>query len=134
MTRAGDDSLRRLFDEKGWPGPLLEDLGFLHSLDRASYPLSFQDPYTMLPLDPREWYGILLSYNLLAFGNCPNGDFIALDCADDVGSVVYVSHEEFHYDPASTEDIGDITRRVAGSIRELIEGLEGGTVPLDFSE
>ncbi len=129
-----DSHLRRLFDEKGWPSGLLEDLGYLHSLDRASYPLSFQDPYTMLPLDPGEWYGILLNYDLLAFGNCPNGDFIALDCAGDAGSVVYVSHEEFHYDPASTEDIGDITRRVAGSIRELVAGLEEGTAPLDCHE
>jgi hypothetical protein len=134
MRNSNDQELITFFLEQNWPEKLLDDLRYLHSLNRDEFCLNLKDPYTIFPIDPEEWYGILVKYGYFAFGSCPNGDFVALDCTKDTGSVVYISHEEFHYDPSSTEDISHITRPVARSIMKLIEGLNTDSVPLDYYE
>src|SRR5689334_6814337 len=64
----------------------------------------------------------------LIVGGCPNGDPIALDLRDDVGSVWYLSHEEMHDTPLRT-----IAIRVADNIYGLFNGIgNDDDFPIDY--
>ena len=61
-------------------------------------------------------------------GGCPNGDPIALDIADDVGSVWYLGHETMHKTP-----LREIAVRVADDLDQLIDGIcNDDDFPIDF--
>lgn len=61
-------------------------------------------------------------------GGCPNGDPIALDIADDVGSVWYLSHETLYDAP-----LRSIAARVADNLHQLIHGIcNDDDFPIDY--
>jgi hypothetical protein len=63
-----------------------------------------------------------LTHGLLLVGACPNGDPIAVDIADDPGSVWYVSHEEMHSEPLRSVSI-----RVAANLADWATALMENT-------
>ncbi len=64
----------------------------------------------------------------LVVGGCPNGDPIAVDIADDPGSVWYLDHETLYDTP-----LRSIAVRVAGSLHELIDGIcDDDDFPIDY--
>jgi hypothetical protein len=74
-------------------------------------------------------YGISPSANgLMIVGGCPNGDPIAVDVADEPGSVWYVSHEDMSEGPVREAAI-----RVAKDPAALMEGIANDRkFPLDY--
>ncbi len=62
-------------------------------------------------------------------GACPNGDPIAIDVADEPGSVWYIGHETM-----SSEPLREVSIRVAGDLTEMLSGMAEGTFPYDSYE
>ena len=60
-------------------------------------------------------------------GGCPNGDRIAIDVADEPGSVWYICHETM-----STGPVRQASIRVAKDLTEMLEGMAGGEFPCDY--
>lgn len=128
--------LRDLVEERDWPGHLLAELQLLNQIDRDTCALDIFDLDSMFSSDPEDFRSIMMNHNHLVIGCCGNGDFIAVDCVGRDGVVVYVSHEEFHYDPdpETEETIDDIRIVVAGSIRDFIDAIEAESLPMDYYE
>lgn len=59
-----------------------------------------------------------LEHGLLFIGACPNGDPIAVDIADDPGSMWYVSHEEMHSEP-----LRSVAVRVANNFLDFVTAM-----------
>jgi hypothetical protein len=73
-------------------------------------------------------YGISPSaHGFVIIGGCPNGDPIAIDVANEPGSVWYIDHETM-----SERPVREIAIRVAGDATEMIEGLAEGKSPIDY--
>jgi hypothetical protein len=89
------------------------------------YPLA--DIVEMTDKDP---YGISPSANgFLIVGGCPNGDPIAIDVANEPGSVCVISHETM-----SDRSIRDTAIRVAKDPTAMMEGLAKGKFPADYCD
>ena len=129
-----NDFLATILAGRGWPMTLVESLQPLHVLPLLS-PYEHLDVYfpdAELVADPEMPGLYLLESGLILIGFCPNGDFIAVDAEEEVGAVVYVSHEEFDYeDLALTRSI---TLVVAPSVSDYLLALQEGTAPLDYWE
>ena len=93
-------AVREVAAERGWPERIVDDVAPLHFAAplAACAHLSLAHPGLVLPYDDDMPGPVLLEAGYLQFGWCPNGDFVAVDCVGEPGSVVYVSHEEFDYD------------------------------------
>ena len=63
----------------------------------------------------------------VVFGDCPNGDPVAIDVKQNVGTVHYLSHEES--DGCSFPSI-----RVANSMEQFLTDLGNDKVPTDYHE
>ena len=63
----------------------------------------------------------------VVFGDCPNGDQVAIDVKQNVGTVHYLSHEES--DGCSFPSI-----RVANSMEQFLTDLGNDKVPTDYHE
>lgn len=68
-------------------------------------------------------------YGFLIVGTCPNGDPIAVDLRDDVGSVWYLAHELMHEAPP----LRSIAIRVADDVYDFVDGLaHRDGFPIDY--
>ena len=75
-------------------------------------------------------YGIAPSANgFVIVGGCPNGDPIAVDVADEPGSLWYVSHERMSDGP-----LRDAAVRVAKDPAAMMQGLARGTFPVCYHD
>ncbi len=59
-----------------------------------------------------------IEHGLMLIGGCPNGDPIAIDIADDMGSVWYLDHTSMHNSPPRS-----VAVRVANDVASLINGM-----------
>lgn len=88
---------------------------------------TLDDIVEMTDKDP---YGINPRANdFVIVGGCPNGDPIAIDVADEPGSVWYICHETMFDRPVRQASI-----RVAKDLTEMLEGLARGEFPYDYFE
>ena len=86
---------------------------------------AFADIVGMTDEDP---YGISPSaHGFVIIGGCPNGDPIAVDVANEPGSVWYIDHETM-----SERPIRDVAIRVAADPTALMDGLAQCTFPFDY--
>lgn len=69
-----------------------------------------------------------LEHRFLVIGGCPNGDPIAVDIGDDMGSAWYIDHESMYNSPPRS-----IAVRVADDVEQLLNGIayEDG-FPIDY--
>jgi hypothetical protein len=75
-------------------------------------------------------YGISARANgFVVIGGCPNGDPIAVDVADDPGTVWYICHEVMHSKP-----LREVSVRVAENLTEMLEGMAKDNFPFDYFE
>jgi len=63
----------------------------------------------------------------VVFGSCPNGDPVALDVQNEIGSVHYISHEE-------SDGCSFPSLKVANSVKQFLEQLRLDKMPTDFHE
>jgi hypothetical protein len=89
---------------------------------------TLQDIQEMTDGDP---YGISpVKHGFMIIGGCPNGDPVAIDIRDNIGSVWYIGHESMHSTP-----LRSIAIRVADDPTQFIEGIcHEDTFPIDFYE
>jgi hypothetical protein len=88
---------------------------------------TLDDIVQMTDQDP---YGIRPRANgFVLVGGCPNGDPIAIDVADEPGSVWYICHETM-----SDRPVRQVSIRVARDLTELMDGLAGDEFPYDYFE
>src|SRR5262249_29099345 len=88
---------------------------------------TLDDIVEMTDKDP---YGINPRGNgFIVVGGCPNGDPIAVDVADEPGSVWYICHETMSAGPVRRASI-----RVAKDLTEMLDGMAGGEFPYDYFE
>jgi hypothetical protein len=87
---------------------------------------TLQDVMAMTDDDP---YGISPSrHGFMIVGGCPNGDPIALDVAEDAGSVWYLDHETMHDTP-----LRSVAIRVAGDLDQFVDGIcKEDNFPIDY--
>lgn len=64
---------------------------------------------------------------LVVFGCCPNGDPIAIDIKDNIGRILYLSHEEI-------DENGFPSHEVSPSMEHFIEMVNADKMPLDYHE
>jgi hypothetical protein len=84
----------------------------------------------MVEMTDKDPYGISPRANgFVVVGGCPNGDPIAIDVADEPGSVWYICHETMSDQPVRQASI-----RVAKDLTEMLEGFAGGEFPYDYFE
>lgn len=81
--------------------------------------LTDTDPYRISPRDN----GFIL------VGGCPNDDLVAIDMANQPGTVWYICHETMHERPLREASV-----RVTRDLPELFDGLANGSVPFDYAE
>jgi hypothetical protein len=94
----------------------MEPPPFIHTLDDI-VAMTSSDALGTLPL----------TQGFIIVGSCFNGDPIAVDVANDQGSVWYINHETMHGSTLRASAI-----RVATDLSGLINGiLEDGNFPLD---
>ena len=74
-------------------------------------------------------YGFFpLEHGLMLVGGCPNGDPIAVDIAQDKGSVWYIYHAGMHQNPPR-----DVAIRVADGVESLLTNLaHDDDFPFDY--
>jgi len=78
-----------------------------------------KDPYGISPL----------ANGFIVVGGGPSGDPIAIDVADEPGSVWYICHEMMHDRP-----VRQVSIRVAKDLTEMLAGIAGGEFPYDYFE
>lgn len=80
-----------------------------------------EDPYRISPS----------ANGFVIIGGCPNGDPIAIDVADEAGSVWYLSHEAMSDGP-----VRDAAVRVATDPAAMMKGFAsaGGEFPFDYHD
>jgi hypothetical protein len=86
---------------------------------------TLDDIVEMTDKDP---YGVFARANgLIVVGGCPNGDPIAIDLADEPGSVWYICHETM-----SARPVREVSIRVASDLTEMQNGMARGGFPYDY--
>ena len=99
----------------------------IDAADPAPPIYTLADIVDMTDNDP---YGVSPSASgFVVIGGCPNGDPIAVDVADQPGSVWYISHELM-----SDRPVREAAVRVAKDPAAMVEGLAGGTCPFDYDD
>lgn len=84
----------------------------------------------IVEMTDRDPYGISARVNgFVVIGGCPNGDPIAIDVTCEPGSVWYICHETM-----SARPVRETSIRVAKDLREMLEGMAGGTLPYSYFE
>lgn len=63
----------------------------------------------------------------VVFGDCPNGDLVAIDVSKEKGSIVYLSHE-------GEEERHFPSIKVATSVLDYLEQLADDKMPTDYHE
>lgn len=63
----------------------------------------------------------------VVFGWCPNGDPIAIDVKDELGRILYLSHEEI-------DENGFPSQTVSSSMEQFIDMVNADRMPLDYHE
>jgi hypothetical protein len=63
----------------------------------------------------------------VVFGDCPNGDSVAVDVRNDSGSIHYLSHEE-------SDGHSFLSIKVANTMQEFLTALAADEMPTDFHE
>jgi hypothetical protein len=98
-----------------------------HAMEPAPPVYALGDIVEMTDADP---FGISArGHGFILVGGCPNGDPIAIDVADQLGTVWYICHETMHGRP-----LREVSVRVAGDLTELFEGMATGDFPFDYFE
>jgi hypothetical protein len=93
------------------------------AMDPAPPVYTLADIVEMTDADP---YGIAArEHGFVLIGGCPNGDPIAIDVADQPGTVWYICHETMHDSP-----VREVSVRVAADVA----GLFASDCPFDYFE
>jgi hypothetical protein len=86
---------------------------------------SLEDIVSMTDEDP---FGISpLENGFIVAGGCPNGDLVAIDVANEPGSVWYISHENM-----SEGSLRDAAIRVAKDVATMIQEMANEKLPFDY--
>jgi hypothetical protein len=88
----------------------------VYSLDNI-VEMTDKDPYRIAAL----------ANGFIVVGGCPNGDLIAVDVANEPGSIWYICHETMTDGP-----LREMSVRVAKDLAEMLEGMAEGNFPFDF--
>ncbi len=97
------------------------------AMDPAPPVYTLADIVEMTDTDP---YGFSArGTGFILVGGCPNGDPIAIDVADEPGTVWYICHETMHGKP-----VREVSVRVAGDLAGLFEGMAKDDFPFDYFE
>lgn len=108
---ASPEEMRRAFD----------------AMEPAPPVYSLADVVGMTDEDP---YGISArASGFVLVGGCLNGDPIAVDVANEPGTVWYICHEVMHSKP-----LREVSVRVAENLTEMLEGMAEGNFPFDYFE
>lgn len=122
---------------KGLPNPHAEELvrfaATPEEMNEAAEAMELGPPiYTpgsIVSMADEDPFGLnLAAHGLLIVGGCGNGDPIALDISNAIGSVWYLDHETMHGRP-----LRDAAVRVADNLADFFERMARGKMAWDYS-